>query len=352
MKRKYRIGLHLLIWLLIFLNRFLQNYLSNSFSSYANHSDGLSLFTNYFIIELGYVSMNVITFYVAAKIIAPLIFKSRKWIKAILFTLLFFAFLPAYRYLLEYKLFLPHLGFDNYRGNHPEPFWYIKNLILYAIYSYFLYGFIYFIIADWYENSRNQKELEKEKIIAELAFLKSQINPHFLFNTLNDIYSLTYHQSKEAPNAVLKLSELLRYMLKESDEKLAALSKEITYLKNVIELQRIGQKGIAHVDFEIDGRIDAQQIAPLILINFVENAFKHGIFNDPRFPIKIKLSITNEYLYFMVKNRKNDDIKDRGTGIGLKNVSRRLSLIYPEKHTLKITDEITDFTIELHIKWI
>jgi two-component system LytT family sensor kinase len=352
MKKKYRIGLHVLAWLLIFLNSFLQNYLSNRFGSYVNRSDGFELFKNYFIIELGYTSNNMITFYVSAFIIAPLLFKRRKWLKAILITLVLFAFLPTYRYLLEYKFFLPYLGFDNYRGNHPEAFWYIKNIILYAVYSYFIYGFIYFILTEWYGNSRRQKELEKEKVVAELAFLKSQINPHFLFNTLNDIYSLTYHQSPEAPNAVLKLSELLRYMLKESDEKLAPLAKEITYLKNVIELQRIGQKGIAHVNFEVDGEIGSQQIAPLILINFVENAFKHGVFNDPKFPIKIKLSITPKHLLFMVKNRKNTDIKDHGSGIGLKNVGRRLSLIYPEKHFLKISDEITDFTIELHIRWI
>jgi two-component system LytT family sensor kinase len=352
MKRKYRIGLHLLAWVLIFLNNFLQPYLNNSFNSYANRNDGLDLFLNYFIIELGYTSINMITFYITALVIAPLLFKRRKWLKAILVTFILFAFLPTYRYLLEYKLFVPHLGFDNYKGNNPDTFWYVKNIILYAVYSYFIYGFIYFILTEWYGNSRRQKELEKEKIVTELAFLKSQINPHFLFNTLNDIYSLTYHQSPEAPNAVLKLSELLRYMLKESDEKLAQLSKEITYLENVIELQRIGQKGLAHVDFEIEGEIDSQQVAPLILINFVENAFKHGVFNDPRFPIKIKLNITSEYLFFTVKNRKNADIKDYGTGIGLKNVNRRLSLIYPDKHFLKIKDELTDFTIELHIKWI
>lgn len=284
-------------------------------------------------------------------LIAPLILKQRQWLKGILLTLLLSALLPAFRYTIEYQFFLPKLHFDNYKGHEPTAFWYIKNVILYAFYSYFLYGFIYFVLKEWYSNNRKQKELEREKIVAELAFLKSQINPHFLFNTLNDIYVLTYHRAAEAPNAVLKLSALLRYMLKESDEKFVLLQKEIDYLKDVIELHQIGQKGISFVNLEVEGEVNTLEIAPLILINFVENAFKHGVFNNPDFPIQIKLIAHPKLLSFTVENLKNEDIKDQTVGIGLKNVSRRLALIYPGKHLLNCMEENNKFKVELKIEW-
>jgi len=348
MHRKYRISLHILIWALIFLNGFLPNYLENTYSSYAERGNS-GLFLNYFLISLGYIINDGIAFYFTAFIIAPLFLKQRKWFKAILSVLLLFVYIPIYRYLLEYQFFLPYLGFDNYKGKVPEVAWYIKNSIGYTFYKHFIYGFVYFIVADGFNNARRQKELEKEKIAAELAFLKSQINPHFLFNTLNDIYVLTYKQSVKAPDAVLKLSELLRYMLKESDENFTDLEKEITYLRNVIDLHRIGQKGEAYINFDIEGNVDRQQIAPLILINFVENAFKHGIADDIKNPIQIKLKISSSGINFRVSNLKNNAIKDKTSGIGLMNVKRRLALIYPKNHALVINDEVDNFSIDLKI---
>lgn len=351
MKRKYKIGLHILIWLLVFLNDFLPKYLNNNFRSYANSGSSSLLLFNYLLICLGYLGSSLVSFYTTANLIAPSFF-NRKWLKGILFTFLLFVFIPSYRYLLEFHFFLPYLGFDNYFGNKPEVSWYIQNSILYTFYSYFIYGFIYFIVTEWYTNNRKQKELEKEKITAELAFLKSQINPHFLFNTLNDIYALTYRKSDEAPAAVLKLSDLLRYMLKESDDKFADLQKEIDYLKNVIDLFQIGQKGTAYIEFEVNGEIGKQQIAPLILINFVENAFKHGVIDNPKQPIQIKINMDGNGMRFYIGNQKNEDYKDKTVGIGLTNVKRRLELIYPSQHWLEIKDETDIFTVELNIKWI
>lgn len=349
MKKKYRIGLHVLVWLLVFLNDFLPKYLNNNFRSYSNHGSS-SLLLNYFLICLGYLGSGMVSFYTTAKLIAPS-FLSKKWLKGLLFTFLLIIFIPSYRYLIEFHFFLPYLGFNNYYGGKPEVTWYIQNSILYTFYSYFIYGFLYFIVTEWYNNNRKQKELEKEKISAELAFLKSQINPHFLFNTLNDIYALTYRKSDEAPNAVLKLSDLLRYMLKESDEQFADLKKEIDYLKNVIDLFQIGQKGTAYIQFEVEGEVNKQQIAPLILINFVENAFKHGVIDNPSHPIQIKIKIELNEMVFLMSNKKNQDYKDKTVGIGLSNVKRRLELIYPDQHWLEIKDETDTFTVELKIKW-
>ncbi|RZL36836.1 MAG: hypothetical protein EOP00_29130 [Pedobacter sp.] len=348
MHRKYRIGLHVLVWTFIFFNSFLPPYLENSYSSYAAKGNA-DLFLNYFLINLGYFINDIVAFYFTAMVIAPSVLKQRKWVKAILSVLLLFTFVPIYRYFLEYQFFLPHLGFDNYKGKVPEVIWYIKNSVGYTFYRHFVYGFVYYIAAEGIDNVRKQKELEKEKIAAELAFLKSQINPHFLFNTLNDIYALTYQQSRKAPEAVLKLSALLRYMLKESDEKFTNLQKEIDYLKNVIDLHRIGQKGEAYINFEIEGKVDQQQIAPLILINFVENAFKHGVVDQHSNPIQIKLTTDRSHINFSVSNLKNKAIKDKATGIGLANVKRRLALIYPDNHSLVIKDEADIFSVVLKI---
>ncbi|WP_162846963.1 sensor histidine kinase [Mucilaginibacter gracilis] len=191
-----------------------------------------------------------------------------------------------------------------------------------------------------------EKEIaEKEHLRTELAFLRSQVNPHFLFNTINDIYALTQQQAKEAPAALLKLSGLLRYMLRESEEQFVPLDDEIAYLENVIELQRVWQKHNCYFDFRTEGSFSGYVIAPLILINFVENAFKHGAFNDPDNPILILISLENNELEFKVTNQVKPLKKDKRVGIGL-------SLIYPNRHELRISKQADSYSIDLKIKLI
>lgn len=352
MRRKNIIGLHYIIWLLIFLNQMLPYYFKNQYRYDLNQFTNLEVFTRYLLINLGYLINNIIAFYVTAYVIAPILFKHKKWVKATFYTFLLLSGITLLRYLTEYKIYIPFFDFDNYNGKSFELNWYIRNSILYMVYSYFIYGIIFFLVMEWYRGNQRQSELEKEKISAELAFLKSQINPHFLFNTLNDIYALTYKKSDQAPEAVLKLSELLRYMLKESDEDFADLEKEIQYVKNVIQLHKIGQKNQAYINFKVNGDPENWRTPPLMLINFVENAFKHGVFDDPQHPIQINLSINHNYLHFQIRNKKNQDEKDRTSGIGLLNVQRRLSLIYPEKHTLTILNEDHYYSVDLKIEMI
>ena len=345
MKQKYKIGLHVLVWVLIFANRIIPGYYGQIYTG----DIFKGLFSHYFIIVLAYFSTSILTFYFTAYLVAPAFFGT-KWVKGIGYTLLFFIVSTAYRYCIEFYVLLPSIGFHNYKGHDPEFFYYVKNNVSYVLYSNFIYGFIFFLATEWYKNNRKQKELEKEKIIAELSFLKSQINPHFLFNTLNDIYTLTYQKSNVAPDALLKLSDLLRYMIKDSGDDQSLLEKEVAYLNNVIELHSIGQKGAVYIDFSVDGTIGNQKIAPLILINFIENAFKHGVADDPAHPIKITLFSDLSAVTFSVVNKKNTSIKDHTGGIGLSNVRRRLELIYPGKHQLEITNQEDIFNIELKIE--
>lgn len=187
-------------------------------------------------------------------------------------------------------------------------------------------------------------------MFAELSFLRAQINPHFLFNSINDIYSLSYQSSPLAPQALLKLSVILRYMLKEGNEETVALSKEVEYLENVIELQRIASKQQANIIFIKEGYIGHQPIASLLFIAFLENAFKHGVLDDPTCPVEIYLMADNYSVNVSVSNMVNDHLKDSTSGIGLKNVKRRLELIYPDKHQLHIEQLDNKFMVELTIK--
>src|ERR1044071_692138 len=151
----------------------------------------------------------------------------------------------------------------------------------------------------------------------KLQFLKSQLNPHFLFNSLNNIYSLAYQKSDKTADAILKLSEIMRYMIYESNDSWVSLSKEIEYVQSFIELQKLRFKDGAAVEFTMNGEIDNQQIVPLILISFVENAFKHGVANDPKDPIRINIIANQKILHFSVSNKKSKTNKDAMGGVGL-----------------------------------
>ncbi|MDF2380200.1 histidine kinase [Nostoc ellipsosporum NOK] len=290
-------------------------------------------------------------FYLNFLVLVPKLVQTRKIFLYIISIFLLFAILaPVHQYV--YGTILPEqFGWYSYSYIDKLNFWLSFQTLIFENYVYVFFSLAITYVNAFFETQQRQQALEKEQAITELAYLKSQINPHFLFNTLNDIYALTYQQAKQAPEAVLKLSALLRYMLRESNDKFALASKEIDYLKNVIELFEIGQKGKAFVVLEIKGSIEQQRIAPLLLINFVENAFKHGVSNDPGNPIQIEIAITANHLHFKVSNKKNHDQKDATGGIGLKNVQRRLDLIYQDKYQLQIKDENDTFTVHLKLNW-
>lgn len=223
----------------------------------------------------------------------------------------------------------------------------------FAIGSIFTSGF--FIISgclikftiDWFSNINIQRSLETEKKDMELQFLKSQLNPHFLFNSLNNIYSLAYQKSDKTADAILKLSDIMRYMIYESNDSWVALSKEIEYVQSYIELQKLRFKDGAAVEMTLNGEIDNQQIVPLILIAFVENAFKHGVANDHNDPIKIDIIANQKILHFSITNKKSSGNKDEMGGVGLNNVERRLQLLYPDRYKLNIVNSATHYTSEL-----
>ena len=211
------------------------------------------------------------------------------------------------------------------------------------------FGFMVKLFIDYLETEDMKTQLMAEKNAIELAFLKSQINPHFLFNTLNNLYGLSLSEPDKTPDAILKLSEMMRYMLYESNADKVLLKQEVTYLKNYIELQKLRYDGTTFIQFEVNGAFLGQQIAPLLLISFVENAFKHGDVFDAKHPLGMTLSFDNQNLVFEVKNKIHQKNKDEVGGIGIKNVERRLELLYPKKHLLSIQQENLIFESHLEI---
>lgn len=214
---------------------------------------------------------------------------------------------------------------------------------------------IFKIISDWVRHQRERKELQTESMQSELRFLRSQINPHFLFNTLNNLYALTLKKSDDAPEIVLKLSEMMRYMLYECNERRVFLSKEVNYLRNYLDLERLRQGKNMEISFEVNGTIAQQKIAPLMFIPFLENSFKHGASNhlaEGGF-VHIKLNIEEHNVHLFIENSKPEvpirHTGKRSGGIGLVNVKRRLNLLYPEQYKLKIEEKPTTYTVNLYL---
>jgi LytS/YehU family sensor histidine kinase len=186
-------------------------------------------------------------------------------------------------------------------------------------------------------NQNEKKALENAHLNAEVNFLKSQINPHFLFNTLNGIYSQAHQKSEHTENSILKLSDLLRYVLYDSSEDKVDLGKDIQYLTNYIDLQKLRLSQKVTIEYKVTGNVKGRQIAPLLLITFVENAFKHGISYTNPSTINIVLTIFEQTLTLLVSNPVTETNSFVSTGgLGLKNVTRRLDLLYPEKYLLDI----------------
>jgi two-component system, LytTR family, sensor kinase len=195
----------------------------------------------------------------------------------------------------------------------------------------------FFRLAYSFIRSQNEKKaLENANLNAEVNFLKSQINPHFLFNTLNGIYSQAHNKSEHTEYSILKLSDLLRYVLYDSGENKVDLVKDIRYLTNYIELQELRLSKKVKINYEVTGEPEGKQIAPLLLITFVENAFKHGISYTNPSTININIEVFEKILTLVVSNPITETNSFVGNGLGLKNVRRRLDLIYPGKYLLDI----------------
>lgn len=272
------------------------------------------------------------------------------------FVLWFFG--AAIFFIFLQRFILLYITYPNFYPQYKNQVSFFKFNYIYSFLNIYVMPAIFAslkLFEYWFINQKRNQELEKEKMESELKFLKSQIHPHFLFNTLNNLYALTLDKSDKAPEVVVKLSDLLSYMLYECDVAETPLAKEVKLLQDYMDLEKIRYTEEIRINLDISGRINGKFIAPLILLPFVENGFKHGLSKQINQPwINITLDIDNDFLSFMVENNSPDIkiIDDNGyaEGIGLKNVRRRLDLIYGEQYTLDITNKDEIFTVKLQVK--
>jgi len=204
-------------------------------------------------------------------------------------------------------------------------------------------------LAIWINN--RWRETERQRLSAELSYLKAQINPHFLFNTLNSIYSLAIERSSATADAIVQLSSFLRYVIAEGRQDSVSLSHELAYIGHYIALQRLRLDDTVPVHYATQGNSHGLQIAPLLLISFIENAFKYGASPQEKSQIDIRIDVTGNQLQLYVFNQKVHvaDATVAGSGIGLTNTRTRLQLLYPGRHNLLIQDEPTSFTVTLNL---
>ena len=208
------------------------------------------------------------------------------------------------------------------------------------------------VTEQWYANEKERKEIQTQKLSAELSLLKQQINPHFFFNTLNSIYSLASRKSEKTPEAIIKLSELMRYIIYESDKEFVPLRKELDYINNYVQLQRLRIKEDVEVLYTTEGEFNDIMIEPMLLLPFIENAFKHGIDYSRECKILISVSVSPANLVLVVENpllKKPNSIIEESSGKGLANSRKQLELLYPDQHKLIISDQDNRFKIELKL---
>jgi sensor histidine kinase YesM len=340
MKKKNILLIHLFFWL----------YLINQglFPLYTGQFDKSYLLNNLYFKEV-FISilLNVFSFYLVY-LTFPFLQKMKSRILMVVSSLIIFSFAVIMRLPVEYvfwKLFHSTPGKEFIY----EWFYVWNNLRLVIITA--IYAVLIRFLISGIESQKQKEALIRQQQAGELALIRSQVNPHFLFNTINNIYSLVYQKSPEAGPALIKLSSILRYMLYDAGAGLVLLEKEADYLKSFIDLQKLRIKNPGFVKFRIEGDLTGRKIAPMLLISFVENAFRHG--STQQTPgISILLDSMPEGLFFEIENYVKQGLmseNEKAEKNGIMLIKSRLELIYPGKHKLSITENGTTFKVTLEI---
>jgi len=320
--------LHTVAWILLFL---LPPFLFSSFERISTIAPGYYYFSCLLLIPIYYVSR----IYLLQK-------KSIVYIIVVIVCFLVYLYLPQLIFkMLPHNDFLVNLidGSGTHRLNRMRQGLSILFFVVLAINI--------LEIASQLRKSSQKISLEKNK--AELSLLKSQIDPHFLFNSLNSIYYEAIEKTDLAPKAIMSLSNLMRYVLTDAKSEYVSLDQEISYIQGYIELQKLRLPLKTHLNFDLFYDNGEVKIAPLLLIPFIENAFKYGVSSGSASEINIKLRVKKNHLSFQVENGIFMNKEADGTKSGLNNVKKRLALIYPGKHVLRINHEIKTYQVDLSI---
>jgi two-component system LytT family sensor kinase len=337
-RRLIRVLTHVAVWAVVLS----LPYLLDSHHGEPHHGGNEQFAQSFFYLNFFTNLLWIGPFYLNAYLLTPRFFYHRRYLVfAGLMVLVFVAVLLIHELLFHSIFLIPHFSF--------------KGATIFLLPAFLLTGAVsttFRFVVDKTKADQRAQEKQEENLKTELSFLRSQINPHFIFNILNNLVALEQMKSPELGPTILKLSSLMQYMLYETDEEKVSLGKEVEYLQSYIDLQkqRFGAKVPVSVSLEPGSGF--YEIEPMLLIPFVENAFKHGVGMIDRPCIEISLRVNDGVLYFTVRNRYNPaslEIKDKSSGIGLGNVSRRLDLLYGKQHVLLVSRGEDAFTISLQL---
>jgi two-component system, LytTR family, sensor kinase len=342
MEKKTVIKFHIIFWVVVLTISLFQAFI------YIENTLFVSLLTNACLTTI----FNGFTFYIIYFAVSQKIFNKRRVIFLLFLGIIYLMFSSFVFALISYY---PFMYF------YPEPIpaeYTLSNWIKGSIYDLIAYNTIFLILGClskvtliWYRNQIRQKETEKQNITNELAMLRAQINPHFLFNTLNNIKSLIKSLPSKAVFSIDKLTGIMQYMLYESSFDKVSLTNEINHINNYIDLEKIRYSDPNFIDFKISGDYSEIQIPPLIFMPFIENAFKHGNKLKPAPGIIIRIDVAETNLHFEITNfiKENYEMQNKNSGFGLVNIKRRLDLLFDNKYELKIVNKNKTFAVNLNL---
>ncbi len=332
---KSKILQHIIGWLL-FIGYDYIDYFTGDDVSFSN----TLVIVTYDLILIG-------VFYTIYSYLAPWLFKQFSFLKATFVVIVGVVSFIIVRYLIQEVSFDYFFGFKNYVS---DSFWYFALDNLWRGFMAVVAGAFIYLVERRIQNEKMQLQLRQEKTEAELSNLRSQINPHFLFNTLSFLHAEAYVVDPQLADTILKLSDVLRHAMDSSSAKTLPISDEVNLLKNYIGIFEKRFEGKCFVDFKYENNGNDLLIEPLLLLPFVENAFKHGVVSNKDNPLQINLKVNVDKLIFRCQNKINNHQKDPGSGIGIENVKKRLSLLYPDKYDLQLNENDDTFEVKLELK--
>ncbi|MFH1296294.1 MAG: sensor histidine kinase [Bacteroidota bacterium] len=307
-----------------------------------------------FEVLLGTLPLDMLFTYFVIYFLIPSLLLKKRYIWFILTFIISFTLMVFLEWTINFFILYPAIYSDYDKWQDTISYFSGSGLMIYIS-----LGFVILLASaiklsrHWLQSQQDKADLEIQNRKSELALLRSQVNPHFLFNTLNNIDTLIRKDPDKASDSVLKLSEIMRYFIYEATADKVPLEKEIDYLRNFIELQRIRNKNPGFIRFQVSGSPGNLVIAPMLFIPFAENAFKHGSKGYRTPAITVDLWIQPNEIRFEVVNFveiHHEQVKDTGKGVGLTNVIRRLDLIYPGQYSLSVNEEEDKYMIVLKIK--
>ena len=293
--------------------------------------------------------LNIVITYFTIYYLIPKFILKKKYLQFFLLFVLSLALFYLTRTGLNYILVTENIWPEAQGNQEPFTIIHIVELVIGTIYVIALVSAIK-LTYDWMNEKKRNDDLQRIQLETELNFLKSQIQPHFFFNTLNNLYALVIKQSPNAANVVMKLSEIMQYVLYEVKEPKISLMKSINYLYSYLELEKLRYGDRVKSEICIDGNIDDVEIPPLLFLPFLENCFKHGTNHQEDIKVLIDFVVKDNFLFFTVRNNfvKNDE-KNPKHGIGIENVKRRLQLLYGSGYSLKTKSKGNEYIVNLKL---